>query len=129
MLPMVVFPEPVTPITTMTIRISLSVRSEERTMLTPCSRSSKNGDQCQRSKRITSSATRTATTNSSTNMRRSLNCEDHELVKFAGGLQFFADQRFVIFDADLGGNQPVDARIVRVADEFYGRTRSAPLNP
>src|SRR6267154_1898222 len=44
---------------------------------------------------------------------------DHEFVKFAGGLQFFADQRFVIFDADLGGNQPVDARIVRVADEFY----------
>src|SRR6267154_4802728 len=44
---------------------------------------------------------------------------NHELVEFAGSLQFFADQRFVIFDADLGGNQPVDARIVRVADEFY----------
>src|SRR5712671_6485462 len=44
---------------------------------------------------------------------------DHEFVKLAGGLQFFADQRFVIFNADLGGNQPVDARIVRVADEFY----------
>src|SRR6266403_1011341 len=44
---------------------------------------------------------------------------DHKLVEFAGGLQFFADQRFVIFNADLGGNQPVDARIVRVADEFY----------
>src|SRR6266853_1543828 len=45
---------------------------------------------------------------------------DHEFVKFAGRLQFLTDQRFVIFDADLGGNQPVDARIVCVADEFYG---------
>src|SRR6267142_686340 len=44
---------------------------------------------------------------------------DHELVKFTGRLQFLADQRLVIVHADLGGNQPVDARIVCVADEFY----------
>src|SRR6267142_3623049 len=44
---------------------------------------------------------------------------DHELVQFAGRLQFLADQRLVIVHADLGGNQPVDARIVCVADEFY----------
>src|SRR5882762_3819385 len=67
-------------------------------MVTP---SSKNGDQCQYEHAAL------------------IELRYHDLLEFAGRLQFFADQRFVIFDADLGGNQPVDARIVRVADEFY----------
>src|SRR5713226_8444010 len=45
---------------------------------------------------------------------------DHELVEFARRLQLLADQRLVVIDPNLRGNDFVDARIVRVADEFYG---------
>src|SRR6266852_4086804 len=45
---------------------------------------------------------------------------DHELVEFTRRLQLLADQRLVVIDANLRGDDFVDARIVRVADEFYG---------
>src|SRR5258708_163228 len=43
----------------------------------------------------------------------------HDPVEFARRLQLLVDQRLVVVDADLGGDDSVDARVVCVADEFY----------
>src|SRR5258708_18005910 len=44
---------------------------------------------------------------------------DHAPVESARRLQLLVDQRLVVVDADLGGDDSVDARVVCVADEFY----------
>src|ERR1700730_6906095 len=49
---------------------------------------------------------------------------DHELVEFSGRLQFLADQHLVILYAGLGRDDSVNARIIRVADKFYGIFRA-----
>src|SRR5258708_38269189 len=44
---------------------------------------------------------------------------DQHPVQFARRLQLLVDQRLVVVDADIGGDDSVDARVVCVADEFY----------